>query len=107
MTLQTITDEQYRNQMKATGVSVVEFGAVWCPPCKHLLPILEDLADDFGSSVTFAKIDIDESPEVAEELAIMSMPTVIIYRDGQPVDKLVGLRPKETYRNIINKALLA
>ncbi|WP_199623230.1 thioredoxin family protein [Paenibacillus alkalitolerans] len=105
MTLQTVNEEQYRTNINSPGVSVVEFGAVWCPPCKHLQPILENLADEYGASVSFAKIDVDECPEIAEEQAIMSMPTVIVYRDGQPVDKLVGLRPKAAYKTVIDRTL--
>lgn len=105
MTLQPITQEQYRERLTSPGVSVVEFGAVWCPPCKQLTPLLNELAEEYGSAVAFAQVDVDESPQLASELGIMGMPTVIVYRDGQPMDRLVGLRPKDAYRTVIKRTL--
>ncbi|WP_274361425.1 thioredoxin family protein [Paenibacillus thermotolerans] len=105
MTLQSITQQQYRERLNMSGVSVIEFGAVWCPPCKQLSPLLHELAGEYGPAVSFAQVDVDESPELASELGIMGMPTVIVYRDGQPMDRLVGLRPKDAYRTVIQRTL--
>jgi thioredoxin 1 len=90
-------------QLKPQGVTIVDFTASWCPPCKHLIPILEDLEREFGSSLKVLQINVDESPEEAAEFSIMSMPTVILFHNAQPVEKLVGLRSKEVYRSLIHK----
>ncbi|WP_229750702.1 thioredoxin family protein [Paenibacillus nasutitermitis] len=91
--------------MSEKGVVAIEFGAVWCPPCKRLLPILDELAEDYGSSASIVQVDCEESPELASSFGIMGMPTVIVFRDGQPVDKLVGLRPGAAYKSIIDRLL--
>lgn len=100
-----MNQEQYKEQMNVSGISVIEFGAVWCPPCKQLAPILNELQGEYGADFTFAQVDVDESPELAAELGIMGTPTVIVYRDGQPMERLVGLRPKDAYRTVIKKTL--
>lgn len=105
MSLQTVNETQYREVMKAKGVVVAEFGAAWCAPCKNLLPILDQLAVEYGSSVGIVKVDVDHSPELAGAYGIMSMPTVIIFKDGQPVEKLVGLRPKDAYKAVIDRTV--
>jgi thioredoxin 1 len=94
-------DTKFKDFLREEGVTLVEFGAVWCPPCKVLLPILDGMDKEYGGNVSFIKVDCDESPAYAAEFAIMSLPTVIVFHNGEPVDKLVGLRSKEVYQNII------
>lgn len=103
MSLQTLTDTDYAALTASSGVAVVEFGAEWCPPCKRLLPILSELQEEYGDAVAIAKVDVDESPELASRFGVMSMPTVLVFKDGQPVDKLVGLRPKSAYQTVIGR----
>jgi thioredoxin 1 len=105
MSLQTIDESRFTEWMGSSDIAVLEFGAEWCPPCKALLPILDHLAEEYGGVVRFAKVDADDSPELASQFGVMSMPTVILFKDGQPVDKLVGLRPKDVYRNVIDRQL--
>jgi thioredoxin 1 len=105
MSLQTINKVEYEEMMTKKGVVAIEFGTAWCPPCKTLLPILDQLAAGYGSSASIVKVDCEESPELAASFGIMGMPTVIVFRDGEPVDKLVGLRPGEAYKSIIDRLL--
>lgn len=98
MSLQTINETTFRSSIRETGVTLVEFGAKWCPPCKTLLPILEDLQSEEADRSSILQVDCDESPEIAAEFGIMSMPTVIVFHNGEPVDKFVGLRPKGVYQ---------
>ncbi|MDP4097008.1 thioredoxin family protein [Paenibacillus sp. P96] len=105
MSMQTIDESQYLEWVGGADAAVLEFGAGWCPPCKVLMPILHGLADEYGAAVKFATVDADESPELASQFGVMSLPTVIFFKDGQPVDKLVGLRPADVYRNVINRQL--
>ena len=95
------TEAKFTDNIRKEGVSLVEFGAVWCPPCKVLLPILDTMDQEYGGSVAIMKVDCDESPELASKFAIMSLPTVVIFHNGEPVDKLVGLRSKEVYQTTI------
>jgi len=80
-----------------TGITLVEFGTRWCPPCKVLLPILEELQRDEAGRLSVYQVDCDASPELAARYGVMSTPMVILFRDGEPVERLLGLRPKGVY----------
>src|SRR5688572_2937887 len=96
---------KFKASIRNDGVTLVEFGAVWCPPCKVLLPILDGMDKEYNGAVSMIKVDCDESPDIASEFSIMSLPTVIIFHNGEPVDKFVGLRPKDVYQTVIAKYL--
>ncbi len=98
-----INDKTFKDSIRKEGVTLVEFGAAWCPPCKVLLPILDGMDREYNGSVSMIKVDCDESPEIATQFSIMSMPTVILFHNGVPVDKFVGLRPKDVYQTAIAK----
>ena len=98
-------ETKFKDILRHDGVTLVEFGTVWCPPCKVLLPILDAMDREYGGNVTFVKVDCEESPAYATEFGIMSMPTVVVFHNGVPVDKLVGLRSKEAYQTIIARYL--
>ncbi|WP_337103140.1 thioredoxin family protein [Paenibacillus sp. YIM B09110] len=87
------------------GVTLVDYNAPWCPPCKPLIPILEELDVAYADSIRIIKVNCDDLPGAASEAGVMSMPTVILYKDGVPMEKLVGLRPKAAYQAIIDKHL--
>ncbi len=100
-----VNDTTFRNSVRQQGVTLVDFGATWCPPCKVLKPILDELSGDYGEKISVLEIDCDESPHVASEYGIMSMPTVLVFHNGEPVEKLIGLRPKSAYENLLSKYL--
>lgn len=81
----------------------VDFDAPWCPPCKVLGPILDQLHEDYNGSINLLKVNCDELPELASTYGIMSMPNVIFFQHGEPVEKLNGLRPREAYDRVIEK----
>lgn len=101
MSVKSVTEADFKPNVQASGVTLVDFWAQWCPPCKVLSPMLDELGEEWGDAVSVLKVDVDDSPSAAAEYGIMSMPTVIVFKDGQPVEKLVGLRPKEVYRSIV------
>ncbi|MFC5470324.1 thioredoxin [Cohnella suwonensis] len=88
-----ITKENFTENV-AQGVSLLDFWAPWCGPCKMQLPIVEELSDELKGTATIAKVNVDEEPELASQFGVMSIPTLILFKDGQPVDKLVGLQSK-------------
>lgn len=89
----TVTDGDFESQvLNADEVVLVEFWAEWCAPCRMIAPVVEDLANELGARVRFAKMDIDANPEVASRLGIMSIPTLIIFKGGQAADRTVGYR---------------
>lgn len=103
MTIRMITDSNYKESISNKGVTLIDFTASWCPPCKALIPILDSLDQELGKSVRILKIDVDDSPDAASEYGIMSMPTVIVFKDAKPVEKLVGLKSKQVYKDLITK----
>jgi len=89
------------NETVAQGVSLLDFWAPWCGPCKMQLPIVEELAEELKGQATIAKVNVDEEPELASQFGVMSIPTLILFKDGQPVDKLVGLQSKAALQSKI------
>jgi len=88
---------------KSEGVSVVDFGATWCGPCQALAPVIEDLAGEYAEKgVKIAKVDVDESQDLAARFGVMSVPTIIFFKDGQKVDSLLGNQPKTTLKSKID-----
>ncbi|GIP19027.1 thioredoxin [Paenibacillus montaniterrae] len=92
------------NQTIENGVSLVDFWAPWCGPCKMQLPIVEELATELEGQATIGKINVDEQPELAAQFGVMSIPTLILFKDGQPVDKMVGLQSKDALKTKISNA---
>lgn len=80
-----------------SGTVLVDFWAGWCMPCKMLAPVIEEIANDAGDSVKIAKVDVDAVESVAMEFAVMSIPTVILFKDGKEMKRLVGVQPKAAY----------
>jgi thioredoxin 1 len=92
----TINEKSFPEQvLKSLAPVIVEFGAVWCAPCKRLEPIMEKLADEWGGKVRLVKIDVDESVNVAMNCQVMSVPTLILFIQGQEKQRLTGLQARE------------
>ncbi len=88
--------EEYKSDVvEAKGVVVVDFFATWCGPCNMLGPVYEEVANEMGDKASFYKLDIDQAPDIAQENGVSSVPTIIIFKDGQEIDKMVGVMPKE------------
>jgi thioredoxin 1 len=94
-----------REVLQADGLVLVDFWAAWCPPCRRLAPTIDALATEYDGRVTVAKVDIDESPELAQRYGIQSIPTLILFRDGRAVDKRLGALPKEELRGFVDARL--
>lgn len=81
----------------------VDFWAEWCGPCKALGPTFERLAEKYGEQVTFAKVNVDDLPEVANQFGIRSIPTLVLLQGGQVVERLVGLRPEAELARLLDR----
>lgn len=81
----------------------LDFWADWCGPCKMLAPTFERLAEKYGEQVTFAKINVDEMPDLASKFAIRSIPTLVLLQDGNVVERLIGLRAEEELAQVLSR----
>lgn len=94
-----INNNEFINEVEnKDGLVVVDFFATWCGPCKMLLPVYEALGNEMAEKANFLKVDIDQSIELAQEFEVSTVPTVIIFKDGKPVDRLIGFIPKDNLK---------
>lgn len=84
---------------------MVDFWAPWCAPCKAITPIVEELADEYNGRVNFAKLNVDDAPLIPPRYGIHSIPTLMLFKDGKPMEQTVGLKPKEELKKVIEQAL--
>ena len=92
--IQTVTDGEFESAVLESDVPVlVDFWATWCPPCRMIAPIVEEIHAELGDKVKVMKMDTDENPSTSMMLGIMSIPTVIIFKDGKAAERTVGYRP--------------
>ncbi|MBI5345566.1 MAG: thioredoxin [Chlamydiae bacterium] len=89
----------------AKGLFLVDFFAVWCGPCRMLAPILEDVAEQLQGKATIAKVDIDKDESLAAQFDVSSVPTMIIFKDGKVLEKVIGLRDAKALKALVEKHL--
>jgi thioredoxin 1 len=94
-----VSDTSFDSEViKAVVPVLVDFWADWCQPCKMLAPIVADLAQEYGGRVKVAKLDVDANPNIAGKFGVMSIPTLILFKGGEAVQRLVGYQPKSALR---------
>lgn len=82
---------------------VVDFWATWCGPCKMLSPVIDEIAEELNGKVKFFKLNVDENPVMSTQYKVSSIPTIMVFKDGNVVDTLVGFRPKQAIKDIVEK----
>lgn len=102
--MRVIKSDEFDTTIK-DGIVLVDFYADWCMPCKQLAPVLEELSGQYTDKVDFVKVDIEESRTISDRFGIMSIPTIIIFKDGAAVKTLTGFQPKEMFANALNSVL--
>ena len=105
--MRAVTDETFDAEvLQAGGPVVVDFWAPWCGPCKAIEPALEELAETHDG-VRFVKLDIDENPRVADRYGVLSIPTVMLFEDGEPRETVIGARPRAHFEHAFERWLAA
>ena len=101
MTQQISSADWQAKVLDANGPVLVDFFATWCGPCRMMAPVIEEVAAEKAGSVAVYKIDVDECPDIAQRYGIMSIPTFIVFKGGEPIAKTLGAQPKESILNML------
>jgi thioredoxin 1 len=102
MAISQVTDQTFATEIKE-GLVLVDFWAPWCGPCKMIAPVLEEIDGEIGDRVRIIKLNVDENPETTRAFGVMSIPTMMFFKDGVAVDKVIGYQPKEALVELISK----
>jgi thioredoxin 1 len=100
-----VTDANFEETLKTNKVALIDFWAGWCGPCRALAPTIEELARDLSGKVLVGKLDVDENSKTAERFQVYSIPTLIVFKDGCEVDRLVGVCSKNKIEDVLQKHL--
>ena len=100
-----LKSENFSESVKSKPVVLVDIWATWCGPCKMLSPIIDEVAGEIGESALVGKLDADANSELIKELGVRNIPTVLIYKDGEIVDRFVGVKSKNEIMNLIQQHL--
>lgn len=102
-----LTDDNFKAEvLNHQGLVLVDFWATWCPPCKLMLPIIDELAEELkGQPIKIGKINVDENPQISQQFNIMSIPALVFFKDGREVARSIGAQSKEGLKTKINELL--
>jgi len=101
-----LTSDNFDNEVTNSKIPVlVDFWATWCGPCKALAPVLDEIANEISGKARIAKVNIEDAPELANQAGILNIPTLVLYKDGEAVERIVGINPKQKILEVINSAL--
>jgi thioredoxin 1 len=101
----TLTDDSFEEAIKKHSLMLVDCWAAWCGPCRMVAPVVDELARDYAGRVTVAKLNVDENPKTAEQFCVVSIPTLLVMKNGNEVDRMVGVAPKQYIEEKLRKYL--
>jgi len=102
----TIEEDNFDLEVLQSRIPVlVDFWAQWCGPCRMVAPVVEELAEEYEGRISFGKVDVDQNPKIASQFGIMSIPTLILFKDGKPISNIVGFRPKDQLKQNLDEVL--
>ncbi len=101
-----VTNDNFQSEILNSNVPVlVDFSASWCGPCRHMAPVVDELSDELAGKAKVAKLDVDECNEIARKYGVMSVPTFMVFKNGEVVGKTMGAMPKQRLNSLVGKAL--
>ena len=100
-----VTDSNFHEVIKSSGLVVVDCWAAWCAPCRIVSPIIDELAKEYAGKILFGKLNVDLNRKIPMEYQIMSIPTILIFKNGKLVDRLIGARPRRALESAITRYL--
>lgn len=104
--IREFSDQNFEQEvLQSEGLTLVDFWASWCAPCRALAPMVEELAQQYAGHIQVGKLNVDENPRTAAQYAIRSIPTLLLFKGNQIVEQIVGLQPKGTLQKILEKNL--
>ncbi len=101
-----LSDGNFKTEIQS-GLTLVDFWAPWCGPCRMIAPVIEEIAGQYEGKVKVGKLNVDDNQETAMQFRVMSIPTLILFKDGQPVEHIVGAQPKRAFEQLLNKHVQA
>lgn len=104
MAILDVTDESFKDEIESAETVLVDFWANWCPPCKMIAPILEELEKEMPD-LKIVKLNVDDNPKTTSSFKVMSIPTLVVFKNGLPVDKLIGYLSKDALKTLISRYL--
>ncbi|PTQ57547.1 MAG: Thioredoxin [Candidatus Carbobacillus altaicus] len=106
MAIMHTTDADFAKDVEqGEGLMIVDFWAEWCAPCRMIAPVLEQLDQEFAGKIQIVKLNVDEHPETPARFGIMGIPTLLMFKNGEVVDRIVGFQPKDNFVRLIEKHL--
>ena len=103
-----LTDQNFETEvLKSDKPVLVDFWAEWCAPCRMVAPVVEQINEDYAGEIKVGKLDVDSSPVISAQLGVMSIPTLILFKDGVAIQRMVGFQPKPSLKSKIDSALAA
>lgn len=97
-----ISEKEF-HEVNMQGVSVVDFSATWCGPCQMLAPVLEEVSEELDGQAAFYKVDVDENPGIAQKYQITNIPALILFKNGEAVERQIGFQPKDSIKSFVQK----
>lgn len=101
--MQTVNDSSFDQTMRDNSLVVIDFWAPWCGPCRMMSPVLEELAKEYPEEILFSKLNVDDNPMTSRRFGIISIPTLLVMKNGKEVDRIVGFAPKNYLEQQLQK----
>ena len=105
MSVLHLNESEFNEKVNSSPVAMVDFWATWCGPCKMLAPVIEDISAKYDGKAVVAKVDVDENQALAAKYGVMSIPTVIFFKDGKEIGRKVGVQPASAYTQTLDANL--